>query len=77
MDVDELLILRENSNSKAEALVNKIKDHLKQQQDTFRDYAPKQYGILKGGKIDQIGKYIIFVVGSNQKKIIEAYNKKF
>jgi multidrug efflux pump subunit AcrB len=77
MDANEFLVLRESSSNKTDQLINKLNTHLKAQQDTFVDYAPKQYSIVKNGSVEEIGKYIILVSAPNAKEIEAAYNKKF
>ena len=75
MDVSELLIVKLNDKTDAAEFVNAIEEHVNNQKNIFKSYAPEQYAILEKSIIKQSGNVIFYCTNENSQEIYETFKK--
>lgn len=73
MDVDEVLIVKVNNKSQIDTVESSINSRIKSQENTFRDYAPKQYSIVKNNEMVIKGDYVFLAISENAEQIKEKF----
>lgn len=79
MEVSELLVIKmKDSASQADAIEASIDGRIQKQSDNFKDYAPKQYGIVQNYELSIKGNYVFFAISEDahdMKKEFKDYIK--
>ena len=73
MDAQELLIVKLNDTSQAEAVTEAINSRLETQMNSFEGYGIEQYAMLEDHVLDVQGNFILYVVHPNAGSADEAF----
>lgn len=77
MDVEEITIIKQESQEKRELIKNKMEKYINKKIPTFESYGPKQVELLKNCVINIKGNYIYLIVSENSQEVKEAIDKLF
>lgn len=75
MDAQELLIIRTEDSSQAEAVLAAIRERNEAQKQVYEGYAPEQYALCESAVIDAQGNYILYVVHPQAAQIDQAFRE--
>lgn len=73
MDVDEVLVVKVNNKSQIDFIEDSMNSRIKSQENTFRDYAPEQYSIVKNNEMMIKGNYVFLAISKDAEKIKERF----
>ncbi len=65
MEVSELLIIKVKDESQIDTIEEAINNRVESQGNSFKDYAPEQYGIINENEISIKGNYVFFAISEN------------
>lgn len=77
MDADEILILKVKDEKNIPAIKKEIQKRIDKQGDSFKNYKPENYEIIKNSVLEDEGKYLILIISKNASNINEAIKKYF
>ena len=75
MDVNELLIIKFKDKSQISAIEDSINNRIDSQENSFKDYAPVQYGIIKQNEISIKGNYVFFAISEDAQNMKQQFLK--
>lgn len=75
MDVSELLIIKLKDAADADAFKTAIDEHVLNQQNLYKDYAPDQYALLKNSIIKVSGNMIFYCTSKDADRFYAAFEK--
>lgn len=75
MDVNELLIIKVKDKSQISAIEDSINNRIDSQENSFKDYAPVQYGIIKQNEISIKGNYVFFAISEDAQNMKQQFLK--
>lgn len=73
MDVGELLIIKVKEETQISDIEKRMNDRIENQKNSFKDYAPKQYSILKDSVVSLNGNYAFLAVSEDAEKMKEKF----
>jgi hypothetical protein len=76
MEANEILVLKPKENN-SEELIEKINKRVEKQSNSFKDYRPEEYEIIKEHVIEQKDNYLILIISKDSGTIKEAINNNF
>ncbi|NLK95487.1 MAG: DUF4358 domain-containing protein [Clostridiales bacterium] len=73
MEVSELLIIKVNDTSQIDSIEECINKRIESQENSFKDYAPEQYSIIKQNEISIKGNYVFLAISENGAEMKEKF----
>ena len=73
MDVSELLIVKVKDEADAGAFKAAIEEHVTNQQNLFKNYAPDQYALLKDSIVEVSGNTVFYCVSKDADTFYDAF----
>ncbi len=76
MIADEILIIK-CKPGQADSVMSKIQKRIDSQSNSFKNYAPAQYGIISSSELNKKGDYVFFVSAKNMGAINKAIKDSY
>ncbi|MCQ2510232.1 MAG: DUF4358 domain-containing protein [Lachnospiraceae bacterium] len=73
MDAQEMLLVRCNSESQAEAVEAAMKERIEYERSIFESYGVEQMGIIEKAVVDVQGTYCLYVCDDNSAAVQDAF----
>lgn len=77
MEASEIMVIKPKSESDIKNISTTIKDRVKKQSDSFRNYNEEQYYILSDYILEEKNGFLIFIVSKDVKEINKSINSLF
>lgn len=77
MDTDEILVLKLKDEKDMSIIKKEVKKRIDSQGESFKNYRPENYEIIKNSVLEDEGKYLILIISKNASNINETIKKYF
>ncbi|MBU3106827.1 DUF4358 domain-containing protein [Clostridium gasigenes] len=77
MDEDEILVLKVKDEKNMPIIKSQIQKRIDKKAESFKNYRPEKYEIIKNAVLEDEGQYLIFIISQDSYNIKEAIKKDF
>ncbi|MBB6623629.1 DUF4358 domain-containing protein [Clostridium gasigenes] len=77
MDEDEILVLKVKDEKNIPIIKSQIQKRIDKKAESFKNYRPEKYEIIKNAVLEDEGQYLIFIISQDSYNIKEAIKKDF
>ncbi|MBB6715703.1 DUF4358 domain-containing protein [Clostridium gasigenes] len=77
MDEDEILVLKVKDEKNIPIIKSQIQKRIDKKSESFKNYRPEKYEIIKNAVLEDEGQYLIFIISQDSYNIKEAIKKDF